>query len=147
VCVAIRENEDRAKMLGFNTFYFKLAALIVAAITAGLAGVLHMLYKPIVSPEIATMHYTVDGLLMLLIGGLGTLSGAMVGGGTFKILDHYLPKAFPDSADYILGVVYVLLVLFVPYGIVGTWRSRAFQIKQGRQRLLKYLTDSSEPEA
>lgn len=139
VCIAIRENEDRAKMLGYNSFYFKLMALIVAAITAGLAGVLHTLYKPIVSPEIAT-NYTLDGLLMLLIGGLGTLSGAMVGAATFRLTDFYLDKWFGEAAGYILGAAYVAIVLFVPYGIVGTWRLRSLQIKEGRQRLLKILT-------
>jgi branched-chain amino acid transport system permease protein len=148
VCIATRENEDRAEMLGYNTFYFKLAALTVAAITAGLAGVLHTLYKPIVSPEIASLGYTVNGLLMLLIGGIGTLSGAMVGAATFRLMDFYLDKWFGEAAGYILGVVYVALVLFVPYGIVGTWRLRSLQIKQGRQRLLSFITGdhSGEPQ-
>jgi branched-chain amino acid transport system permease protein len=140
VCIAIRENEDRAKMLGYNTFYFKLAALTVAAITAGLAGLLHTLYKPIVSPEIASMNYTVGALLMILIGGMGTLSGAMVGAATFRLMDFYLDKWFGESAGFLLGAVYTALVLFVPYGIVGTWKLRSLQIKQGRERLLKMLT-------
>jgi len=147
VCIAIRENEDRARMLGYNTFYFKLVALAVAAITAGLAGVLHTLFKPIVSPEIADLGFTVNGLLMLLMGGMGTLSGAMVGAATFRLTDFYLDKWFGEAAGYILGVVYVALVLFIPYGIVGTWRLRAFQIRQGRQRLLKLLTGTGGQEA
>jgi branched-chain amino acid transport system permease protein len=147
VCVAIRENEDRARMLGYNTFYFKLVALMVASVTAGLAGTLHTLYKPIVSPEIAGLEFTVDGLLMLLIGGLGTLSGAMLGAGTFRLMDFYLEKWFQESAGYILGVVYVLLVLFVPYGIVGTWRLRSLQIRQGWERFTKLLTSGNQETA
>jgi branched-chain amino acid transport system permease protein len=140
VCVAIRENEDRARMLGYNTFYFKLVALMVAAITAGLAGAMHALYMPIVSPELATMGYTVDALLMVLIGGMGTLSGAMVGAAAYRLMEFYLHKWFGESAGYILGVVYVALVLFVPYGIVGTWQQRSLQIKKGWQRLLGLVT-------
>jgi branched-chain amino acid transport system permease protein len=139
VCIAIRENEDRARMLGYNTFYFKLAALMVSAVAAGLAGALHTLYKPLVSPEIAEMHYTVDAFLMILIGGIGTLSGPMVGAGTFKLMDHYLHEWFHESAGYMLGIVYVALVLFVPYGIVGTWKLRRLEIKRGWERLLDYL--------
>jgi branched-chain amino acid transport system permease protein len=139
VCVAIRENEDRAKMLGFNTFYFKLAALIVASITAGLAGAMNALFNPIVSPEIAGMGYTVDALLIILIGGMGTLSGAMVGAAVYRLLEFYLLKWFGESGTFMLGAVYVALVLFVPYGIVGTWRLRSFQWKQGWQRLLKTI--------
>jgi branched-chain amino acid transport system permease protein len=140
VCVAIRENENRAKMLGYNVFYFQLAALILSAITAGLAGAMHTLYKPIVSPEIAGLHYTVDAFLMLLIGGMGTLSGAMVGAAAYHVPDYYLHKWFRGSADFILGAVYVALVLFVPYGIVGTWRLHSLQVKQGWQRLLGMLS-------
>ncbi len=140
VCIATRENENRALMLGFNTFHFKLAALILSAVTAALAGMLNTLYKPIVSPEIATLGFTVDGLLMILIGGMGTLSGAMVGAGIFRLMDFYLNRWFGENAGFIIGAVYVILVLFVPYGIVGTWRQRGFRIKEGWERLLKLLT-------
>ena len=146
VCVAIRENEDRAKMLGFNTFYFKLAALTVASITAALAGTMNALYKPIVSPEIATMGYTVNALLIILIGGIGTLSGAMVGAAVFHLMRFYLQRWFGEMGTFMLGAVYVALVLFVPYGIVGTWKLRSFRIKEGRQRLLRLLTGRSEEE-
>lgn len=140
VCIAIRENEDRASMLGYNTFYFKLVALMVSAVTAGLAGTLHALYKPIVSPEIAGVFFTVDALLMILIGGMGTLSGAMVGAATFRLLDFYLDRWFGENGTFLLGVVYVGLVLFVPYGIIGTWRARSFRVSEGRDWLRGLFT-------
>ncbi len=139
VCTAIRENEDRAKMLGFNTFYFKLAALTLASITAALAGLLHALFKPIVSPEVASMGYTVDVLLIILIGGMGTLSGAMIGAALYRLLEFYLHKWFGESAGFLLGAIYVTFVLFVPYGIVGTWRLKSFQIRQGWTRFARML--------
>lgn len=144
VCVASRENEGRTLMLGFNTFYFKLAALMVAAITASLAGMLNTLFKPIVSPEVASIGFTVEGLLMILIGGIGTLSGAMVGAGVFRLLDFYLARWFGENASFILGAIYVALVLFLPYGIVGTWRQRRLDIRGGWQHLLSYLNRSCE---
>jgi branched-chain amino acid transport system permease protein len=140
VCIAIRENEGRAKMLGYNTFFFKLVALSVAAITAGWAGTMNALYQPIVSPEIAGMGYTVDALLIILIGGMGTLSGAMIGAAVYRLLEFYLHKWFGEAAGFLLGAAYVALVLFVPYGIVGTWKLRSFQWKQAWQRRLKAFT-------
>jgi hypothetical protein len=54
-------------------------------------------------------------------------------------MEFYLHKWFGESAGYILGAVYVALVLFVPYGIIGTWRQRSFRIKEGWRRLLGLL--------
>lgn len=137
VCIASRENENRALSIGFNTFYFKLAALMVASITAALAGMVHTLYKPIVSPEIAGLGFTVQGLLMLLIGGIGTLSGAMVGAAVLRLMEFYFSRWFGESSGFIVGAVYVMIVLFLPYGIVGTWRLRRMDIQGGWRRLLE----------
>lgn len=137
VCIAIRENEGRAQMLGYNTFYFKLAALMLSSLTAALAGFLHTLYQPIVSPNTAGLGYTVTALLILLIGGVGTLNGAFVGAIVFRLLDYGLRRYIGESASFINGAIYVLFVLFIPYGIVGTWRLKSLQIKQGWERLQK----------
>lgn len=137
VCVAIRENEGRAQMLGYNTFYFKLSALMLSSLTAALAGFLHTLYQPIVSPNTAGLGYTVTALLILLIGGVGTLNGAFVGAIVFRLLDYGLRRYIGESASFINGAIYVLFVLFIPFGIVGTLKMKSFQITQGWKRLRK----------
>ncbi|MFM8367215.1 MAG: branched-chain amino acid ABC transporter permease, partial [Chloroflexota bacterium] len=136
VCVAIRENEGRARMLGYNTFYFKFAALLLSSITAALAGFFHTMYQPIVSPNVAGMGFTVTALLIVLIGGVGTLNGAFVGAVFYRLVDYGLRRYIGESASFINGAIYVLFVLFIPYGIVGTWKLRSLQIKQGWERLL-----------
>jgi branched-chain amino acid transport system permease protein len=140
VCVATRENEDRAKMLGFNTFWFKLVALIVSSITAALAGTMHTLHQPIVSPNVAGLGFTIVAFLIILIGGIGTLSGALVGAAVYRLLEFFFDKWFGETASFLLGVIFVLLVLFVPYGIVGTWRTRRLEWEQGWHRLLRLFT-------
>jgi branched-chain amino acid transport system permease protein len=144
VCVATRENEDRAKMLGFNTFWFKLVAMIVSSITAALAGTMHTLHQPIVSPNVASLGFTIVAFLIILIGGIGTLSGALIGAAVYRLLEFFFDKWFGATASFLLGVIFVLLVLFVPYGIVGTWRLRRLEWKQGWQRLIGLVTGNRE---
>ncbi|MDJ0752118.1 MAG: branched-chain amino acid ABC transporter permease [Ardenticatenaceae bacterium] len=129
VCVAIRENEERALALGYNTFYFKLIALLLASITAAFAGFLHTVHQPIVSPNVASLGFTVAALLMILIGGVGTLSGAILGAAVFRLLEYYLERWFGPSASFLLGLIYIGLVFFLPYGIIGTWHISGFRLK------------------
>ncbi len=144
VWLATRENEDRAKMLGFNTILFKITALTIASITAALAGMAYTLFQPIVSPEIASLGFTVDGLLMVLIGGIGTLSGPMLGAAVFKFMDFYFNRWFGENASFIIGAIYVAIVLFLPYGIVGTWRSRQLDFRRSWRELISRFRKETE---
>ncbi|MFH2038955.1 MAG: branched-chain amino acid ABC transporter permease [Chloroflexota bacterium] len=144
VCTAIRENEGRALMLGYNTFYFKLTALMLSSLTAALAGMMHTIYQPIVSPNVAGLGFTVSALLIILIGGVGTLNGALIGAVVFRLLDYGLRRYIGESASFINGAVYVLIVLFLPFGIVGTWRMKSLQIRQGWKRLLGMFANSHD---
>lgn len=144
VCVAIRENENRATMLGFNAFYFKLAALIISSITAALAGTLHTLYYPLVRPDVAGLGFTIAALLMILIGGIGTLSGALIGAATFRLLSFFLEHRFGAASQLLIGAVYIAIVLFLPYGIVGTWRLRSFGVREAWRRRVKSLNKQLE---
>ncbi|MEZ4519770.1 MAG: branched-chain amino acid ABC transporter permease [Chloroflexota bacterium] len=146
VCIANRENEERALMLGYNTFYFKLTALIISSITAALAGFFHAVHQPIVSPNVASLGWTVAALLMILIGGVGTLTGAYIGAAVYRLLEYFLDKWFGTEANFLLGLVYILLVLFVPYGIVGTWRSQQYKLKQYWADLTKLFTGKEPSE-
>ena len=143
---AIRENEDRALMLGYNTFWFKLLVLTVSSVTAALAGVLHTVHQPIVSPNIAGLGWTVTALLMILIGGLGTISGAIVGAVVFRLLQFYLDRWFGGASELLIGLAYVALVLYLPYGIVGTWRFKATDRAAGRARIVRLFKGGGQPE-
>ncbi len=136
VCVAIRENETRARMLGYNTFLFKLAALMLSSVTAALAGTLHTLFQPIVSPNTASLGFTIAALLMTLIGGVGTLSGAIIGAAIYKMMDYGLKSLFGEKATFVIGIVYILIVLFLPYGIIGTWKLKRLEMRSGWKRLV-----------
>ena len=135
VMVANRDNPERAAMLGYNTFWFQFFALFVSSITAAIAGLLWALHQPIVTPAVAGLGWMIAVLLMVIMGGLGTLTGAIVGAAAFRLLGFYLEKWFGGGADLILGVIFILIVLVLPYGIVGTWRARAANRERGWERL------------
>jgi F0F1-type ATP synthase membrane subunit a len=94
---------------------------------------LHTIYQPIVSPNTASLAFTVTALLIVLIGAI-----------VFRILDFGLRRYIGESASFINGAVYVLFVLFIPYGIIGTYRLKSLQIKQGWQRLLNLFGRGAE---
>jgi branched-chain amino acid transport system permease protein len=146
VLVSVRENEDRSLMLGYNTFWFKTLALIVSSLTAALAGVLHTMHQPIVTPNVAGLTFTVTVLLIVLIGGAGTISGALIGAAVFRLMNFYLDKWFAGASGLLIGLVFVVLVLYLPYGIVGTWRAKGFKIKDGRARLRRLFEGAEAQE-
>jgi branched-chain amino acid transport system permease protein len=147
VMVANRDNPDRARMLGYNTFWFQIIALIAASIAAAIAGMLWAMHQPIITPAIAGLQWMVAVLLMVIMGGIGTLSGAIFGAAVFRLLEFYLEKWFSGSAGLLLGVAYVAMVLFLPYGIVGTWRAKGARIKQGWERLLRLIRSDKKSTA
>jgi branched-chain amino acid transport system permease protein len=132
VLMAVRENEERAQALGYNTVLYKLVAIIVASMMAGLAGILHSILAKKIGPEILGVSYTVDALLMTIIGGVGTFVGPVLGAAGLELLDTVLRDAevtigvttidIGERWALILGVIFVVVVIVFPYGIVGTWQ-------------------------
>lgn len=118
VLVIIRENEERAQFLGYNTFRYKLAVFIVAGFFAGIAGMLQGLFLNIVTPDLLHWSTGGDALLVTLIGGMGTLWGAALGS-AFLLGARELLTGIIEGWPIILGIVYVLFVLFFPSGIAG----------------------------
>ena len=114
--------------------------MILSSVTAALAGTLQ---QPNVSPNAASSAFTIAAFLMILLGGIGTLNGAMVGAAVYRLLAFFLDKWFGENASFLLGVIYVALVLFVPYGIVGTWKLRRFEWQKGWRRLMGRFRSAS----
>lgn len=124
VMVAIRENEGRAQMIGYNTFVYKLAAMMLSGMLAALAGLMWALWNVNANPNMLSVGTTVNALLMTIIGGVGTLVGPMLGAGVLQLLGYWLNEVFGPRWQLIFGVIYILIVLFFPYGLVGTWKLR-----------------------
>jgi len=129
---AIRENEDRAQSLGYNTLNYKLFSIVIAGMLAGVAGLLQVMLNKKVGPELLSVGYTVDPLLMTIIGGVGTLGGPIIGAAGLHLLDVFfrdrelvLGAMTIDIANIwalLLGIIFILVVIVFPYGVIGTWK-------------------------
>ena len=109
-------------MIGYNTFAFKLIAVTMSGLLAALAGLMNALFNTGAHSGMLSVATTINALLMTIIGGVGTLIGPMLGAGFLQFLGYQLNETFGPRWPLIFGAVYILIVLFFPYGLVGTWR-------------------------
>jgi branched-chain amino acid transport system permease protein len=114
----IRERELRMQILGYNTWLHKYIAFIIAGAFGGLSGVLWAHTNGLVSPETVVLTTSVDALLMVALGGAGTLVGGAIGSAIVFGLREYLSTLVPWW-QYVLGGVYVLTILYLPTGLMG----------------------------
>ncbi|HEY1474940.1 MAG TPA: branched-chain amino acid ABC transporter permease [Pseudolabrys sp.] len=114
----IREREQRMSMLGYNVWLHKYIAFVIAGGFGGLAGVLWAHTNGIVTPEDVVLTTSVDALLMVVLGGAGTLIGGVIGSAIVLLLREYLSTLVPWW-QYVLGGVYVLTILYLPTGLMG----------------------------
>jgi branched-chain amino acid transport system permease protein len=118
--IALRENESLAMSVGIDVTRYLVIATIVSAAMAGMAGALYTHYIRIVDPDIFLFIYTVTMVIMVITGGKGTLTGPLVGGAIFGFLPEVLRAMAiqPEVQWIIYGVLMVLVVYFLPEGIV-----------------------------
>ncbi len=139
VFVALRENESRARMIGYNPAVYRTLAFVTSAVVAGLAGALYGLWTMSATPTMTGAGTTIDALIMTILGGIGTLIGPMLGAGLMEIFGHFFYQWFGARWPLVFGVIFIALVMFLPYGIVGTWRLRQLEWRQGWRRLGRML--------
>ena len=136
---AIRENERRVAVLGLNPYFYKLGAFVLSAFLASAAGIVYLLLEGGAHPQVTTADFTLALLVMVVLGGVGTLWGAVLGGIVYEYLDFRLVDLANATALqglpafvrvplseplFILGVLFIILVLFVPGGFASLARRR-----------------------
>jgi len=144
VLQAIRENEFRAEALGYRTVLYRIAANCIGALAAALAGALMALWLRYVGPR-TTLGFEVmtDILLIVVIGGMGTMYGSVIGAALFILANNYLKSLMAKAAGAVagvpllesalhpdrwllwLGILFILAIYFFPSGIVGKFRRQA----------------------
>jgi branched-chain amino acid transport system permease protein len=125
----LRDEPNRMRALGFNVTRHRILAFTLAALIAAIAGVLSVWYNRRITPGSINLAQTIDVLIIAVIGGLYRLEGAWVGALTYALLDNYSREWTPTVGDVlgperfntILGVVFLVIVLLSPGGLVGLW--------------------------
>jgi branched-chain amino acid transport system permease protein len=118
----IRESETRMRALGYDVWLHKYLAFVIAGIFAGLAGVLWAYYNGFVSPVDVQLVTSVEALLMVALGGPGTLAGPALGAAVIVFLKNFV-SVYTKRWLLILGAVYIGVILFAPRGVLGAFRS------------------------
>lgn len=132
VVVGIRENERRAELLGYDTRRYKLGAFVIGGAIAGLAGCLFANWGAFVSPTVFGLAQSAQIIIWIIVGGLGTLAGPIVGCFLIQWLTAWLGALNVVNSNLVLGAVLVVFVLLVPRGLVPTLADAMMRRAHGR---------------
>jgi urea transport system permease protein len=125
VLAAIRDAEQRVMFCGYNTAHYKLFIWTLSAVLCGVAGALYVPQVGIINPSEMSPANSIEIAIWVAVGGRGTLVGAIAGAGIVNGAKSFLTQMFPEFWLYFLGLLFILVTLFLPQGVVGLW-NRAF---------------------
>jgi urea transport system permease protein len=125
VLIAIRDAESRTRFLGYRPEYYKLVIWTLSAVIAGIGGALYVPQVGIINPSEFAPANSIEAVIWVAVGGRGTLSGAILGAVLVNFGKTVLTGALPGAWLYVLGGLFILVTLFLPRGIIGTFRRRA----------------------
>ena len=121
---AMRDDADASSSVGVNIFKSKLLVYVIAALFTALAGAVFFINKGTIYPSSGfDISWTVSMVFIVIIGGIGTVSGPVVGAIIYVILDEVLAK-LPGWSNIILGAIAILVIIFLPDGIMGTLQKK-----------------------
>ena len=121
VLQSIRENEARTRAIGYPVERYKIAAVMLSGLFAGLAGVLYAIQNEFAAPDFVYFITSGDTVIFNVLGGIGTLVGPIVGAGFFQLLRELMARIFGDQFPYLvpLGFIFIAMIIFLPQGLLG----------------------------
>jgi urea transport system permease protein len=122
VLTAIRDAEQRVAFCGYNTVHYKLFIWTLSAVLCGIAGALYVPQVGIINPGEMSPANSIEIAIWVAVGGRGTLTGAILGAGLVNGAKSLFTQAFPEYWLYVLGLLFILVTLFLPQGVVGLVR-------------------------
>ena len=127
VLAAMRDNEVRAKSIGYDTDRFKLVAFVMSGALAGLAGALYAVGNRFAGTEAVDWHTSGAIVIMTILGGIGTIYGPIAGAALYQSLDFFVSKtAIGDKTNLVMGLIFAIVILVARRGIVGELLHLAF---------------------
>lgn len=134
VVVAVRENETRASLLGYDPRMIRLITFIIGGAVAGLAGALYVNWGAFVGPTIFSLSLSAEIIIWITIGGLGTLLGPVLGCFLIQYIVASIGSQQTFNSNLVLGAVLIVFVLLLPKGLVPTIRDLALRLMAGKQK-------------
>jgi branched-chain amino acid transport system permease protein len=124
VLQSIRENEPRTRAIGYAVERYKIVAVMLSGLFAGLSGVLYAIQNRFAAPDFVFFIISGDAVIFNVMGGIGTLVGPIVGAATFLLLREGLGRLFGDQFPYLipLGFIFIAIIIFMPQGLLGFMR-------------------------
>jgi branched-chain amino acid transport system permease protein len=122
VLQAIRENEARTRAIGYPVQRYKIVAVMLSGLFAGLAGVLYAIQNQFAAPDFVFFLVSGEVVIFNVIGGIGTLVGPIVGAAFFLLLREALSRFFTEYYLIPLGLIFIAMVIFMPQGLLGFMR-------------------------
>jgi branched-chain amino acid transport system permease protein len=124
VLQSIRENEARTRAIGYPVHRYKMMAVMLSGVFAGLAGVLYALQNRFAAPDFVFFLISGETVIFNVMGGIGTLVGPIAGAGFFLLMREGLSRLFGDQFPYLipLGFIFIAMVIFLPQGLLGFMR-------------------------
>ena len=121
VLQSIRENEARTRAIGYPVERYKIVAVMLSGLFAGLAGVLYAVQNQFAAAEFVFFTTSGDTVIFNVMGGIGTLVGPIVGAGFFQLIRELLSRIFGDQFPYLipLGMIFIIMIIFLPQGLLG----------------------------
>jgi branched-chain amino acid transport system permease protein len=121
VLQSIRENEPRTRAIGYSVERYKIMAVMLSGLFAGLAGVLYAIQNRFAAPDFVFFLVSGEAVIFNVMGGIGTLVGPIFGAATFLLLREFLGRLFGDQFPYLipLGFIFIAMVIFLPQGLLG----------------------------
>ncbi len=127
VLQAIRENEPRARAIGYSVERYKIVAVMLSGLFAGLAGVLYAVQNKFAAPDFVFFLVSGEVVIFNVMGGMGTLVGPVVGAAFFLLLREGLSRYFTEYYLIPVGIIFTAMVIFMPQGILGFAKRRLNQ--------------------